>query len=123
MLIPVLACAFVLLIGGNSFAQDHEAHLDSSETQVTKAKDPWLGIDKANHFTVSVVLTGASYYALRGELNLSHENSLAGAAATAMMIGIAKEVHDGISGKGTPSIKDVIADVIGIGVAAALVNR
>lgn len=63
-----------------------------------------IGTDKLLHISVSMVLT----------LELRRFLPCWQAVLIVLTIGIAKEVYDKISGKGTPEWKDIIADIVGI---------
>lgn len=39
-----------------------------------------------------------------------------------LSIGLAKEVYDGVSGKGTPSFKDIIADAAGVAFGIIIIS-
>lgn len=45
------------------------------------------------------------------------------AAGNALALGLAKEIYDKTTRRGTPSWKDLLADVVGIGVAVLLVTN
>ncbi len=87
------------------------------------AQDTWIGKDKADHLLASAFLAGAQYYALRREFDWSHERSVNIAVSSTLVIGLGKEIYDHVSRKGTPSVKDLAADVLGIAVAATLLSR
>lgn len=67
-----------------------------------------IGADKLLHISVSMVLT----------LELRRFLSYWQAALIVLSIGVAKEVYDKVSGKGTAEWKDIIADCIGIGLGS-----
>lgn len=101
-----------------------EPRADSSAIAIRPfAKDAWISKDKADHLIASAFLTGAQYYLVHRELERAHEQSMAIAISSTLVIGLGKEVYDHVSRKGTPSMKDVVADVLGIAVAAALLSR
>jgi uncharacterized protein YfiM (DUF2279 family) len=69
----------------------------------------WTGHDKANHFAVSAAmskLTAQTHGGAKG-------------VALALLPGAAKEVSD-LSGSGTPSVKDMVANLAGALVGAVL---
>lgn len=99
-------------------------HADTSATILKPlAPDAWLSKDKADHALASAFLVGAQYYVAHRELERSHEQSMSIAIGSTLVIGLGKEIYDHVSRKGTPSVKDVVADVLGIGVAAILLSR
>jgi uncharacterized protein YfiM (DUF2279 family) len=79
--------------------------------------DRWLGNDKALHFGASFTLAAGGYLAVAPVVGepVVRFGSAALLAATA---GVAKEMHDRVSG-GDPSLRDLAWD--GIGTAAGLV--
>ena len=79
--------------------------------------------DKAHHFMTSAFLTGMSYYALKQELNFKDNVTTVAAGGLVLSIGFFKELYDGLSGKGTPSHKDLIADIVGIAVGLLILNH
>jgi uncharacterized protein YfiM (DUF2279 family) len=87
------------------------------------SRDPWLGRDKADHALVSAGLVAAQFYLLHQELDLSGNRSRKIAASGTLLIGIAKEIYDGISRRGTPSWKDLLADLAGVGLAIGVMTQ
>lgn len=111
-----------LIVAGTAAAQPAEATRDSSIAATARADDRWLSKDKADHLTASAFLVGAQYYVLRGEMQQSHEHSLRLAIVGTLTAGIAKEIYDGVSKRGTPSFKDLAADALGIALAGFLLK-
>ena len=72
---------------------------------------------------MSTGLVAAQFYFLHQELDVKTAKSRQIAAGSAFAVGLAKEIYDQASGRGTPSWKDLLADVIGIGVAVILVTN
>lgn len=72
---------------------------------------------------MSAGLVAAQFYFLRQELDVRTTKSWQIAAGSTLAIGLAKEVYDRVSRRGTPSWKDVLADIVGIGMAAVLVTN
>jgi len=84
--------------------------------------DSWFGKDKADHFLASVFLTAGSFYYLKEEQNISQGKSMNLSIAFAFSLGIAKEIRDGSLKGRAASVKDVVADILGIGIGAFLFN-
>ena len=84
--------------------------------------DSWVGKDKADHFLTSAFLTAGSFYILREEQNMSYRKSINLSIGFAFSLGIAKEIRDGLSQGRAASIKDVVADILGIGIGLFLFN-
>ena len=96
---------------------------DSTVSSVTRSiHDNMFAPDKGHHFMASAFLAGFSYYALHQEAGLSQSASITAAAGLTLSIGLAKEVYDGLGKKGTPSLKDVVADAAGIAAAMLILN-
>ena len=83
--------------------------------------DGWLSSDKARHFLVSAFVNGLSFSVARSA-RVSKEGALIAAASVAAGVGVGKELHDRRSG-GDPSLKDLVADVAGIGTATVLLAQ
>jgi uncharacterized protein YfiM (DUF2279 family) len=82
--------------------------------------DAWFGKDKFDHAMTSAGLVAAQFYFLHHELEWKTSKSRQFAAGSALLGGIAKEIYDKVSRRGTPSWKDLLADLIGVGVAVVL---
>lgn len=67
-----------------------------------------IGADKLLHISMSMILM----------LELRRFLPCWQAALIVLSIGVAKEVYDKVSGKGTAEWKDIIADCIGIGLGS-----
>lgn len=85
--------------------------------------DAWLGKDKLDHAMMSAGSAAAQFYLFHQELDWKRPKSRQLAAGSTLIIGAAKEIYDRVSRRGTPSWKDLLADVVGIGVALALVTK
>lgn len=85
--------------------------------------DPWLGKDKADHFIVSAFLAGTCYYWARTELRQTHDTAVIFSLSCTGGIGLAKELYDGLSQRGTPSWKDLLADFLGIGIGILMLSQ
>lgn len=89
----------------------------------TGSADPWLGKDKADHFMVSAFIAGTCYYWGRVDLRHSHTTAVIFSLSSTAGIGLAKEIYDGLSKRGTPSWKDLFADFLGIGVGILILSN
>jgi len=85
--------------------------------------DAWLGKDKFDHAIMSAGMVAAQFYFFRQELDWMAPKSRQFAAGSTLLSGIAKEIYDKASRRGTPSWKDLLADLIGVGVAVVLVTH
>jgi uncharacterized protein YfiM (DUF2279 family) len=85
--------------------------------------DSWIGKDKADHFIVSAMLCAGCLHVARAENNLSENQSLFFSIGFPLTIGIVKEVWDAFQPNHVASVKDVCADIAGIGVGYVLFNE
>jgi len=83
-----------------------------------RASDRWLAEDKLKHFFMSFALGSIGYGAARA-VGLRHGPAIAAASGAAIAAGIAKEVHDRVSG-GDASLRDLTWDVLGVAAAAGV---
>ncbi|MBD3289837.1 hypothetical protein GF337_13610 [candidate division KSB1 bacterium] len=82
--------------------------------------DSWLAKDKADHFIVSAFLTAGCFYYLSEEQNFSRKKAIHGSVAFSFSIGLGKEIRDGFLIGRAGSVKDIVADLFGIGFALFL---
>ena len=73
--------------------------------------DPWLGPDKALHYSFSAGIAGGGY-AIGAALTPRISLRLAAGAGLALSAGIGKELYDATGG-GTASFRDLTWDVLG----------
>jgi putative lipoprotein len=85
--------------------------------------DLWFGKDKARHLIGSFLLVGATsrWYGHQVGMGKKEERIVFGMGVT-LVLGVAKEVWDGWSGKGQASWKDLAADVLGLLAGACLLG-
>lgn len=83
-------------------------------------EDRWLAEDKLRHFALSFAATEMTYGGAR--LILDHDAALPAAAATALALGIAKELRDQRAG-GPFSLRDLAWDLAGVAAGVALVHN
>jgi putative lipoprotein len=91
---------------------------DSAETS-----DRWLDWDKLEHLGVSAFLSGVSYSLLHEFYNNNQESSVYFSVSFTLSAGLGKEFYDSKTPGGTFSYKDLIADVVGIGLGLFLATR
>ncbi len=93
---------------------------DSLRPQVVH--DKWFAEDKAQHFLVSAFLTGLGFVVWREGLDRSENQSLYFSGAATLGLGLGKELYDLKKPKGRASFKDLVADVLGIGITMFLIK-
>lgn len=77
-------------------------------------RDPWLARDKFLHCTVSAGLAGAGYLSFRHLADLDESRSRWAASLTAMGIGLLKETRDRRRPNSWFSLRDLVADLVGV---------
>lgn len=85
--------------------------------------DSWLGKDKADHFLVSAFLTAGCYFFLEEEKKYNKQTVIQRSVGFAFSIGLAKEIRDGFLTGRAGSIKDIVANVVGIGVTLLMYSE
>lgn len=85
---------------------------------VTPRHDAWIAEDKLRHFGLSFAATAFAYAGARPALDADAAFVVAG--STALMAGIAKELHDSRAG-GWFSLKDLAWDAAGVALGLTLV--
>jgi uncharacterized protein YfiM (DUF2279 family) len=103
--------------------QAETIHADSLTHSIKRSfHDKMFAVDKGHHFAASAMIVGLSFYSLHQEMNISRPLSTQASIGVAFSVGAAKEIYDGLSGKGSASFLDLAADVAGIALAALLLN-
>jgi uncharacterized protein YfiM (DUF2279 family) len=118
---------FIVVVGWAEAAWSQESREVAPDSTVKShrkfSRDLWLGRDKADHALVSAGLVAAQFYLLHQELDVSGNRSRKIAASSTLLIGIAKEIYDGVSRRGTPSWKDLFADFAGVALAVGIMTQ
>ncbi len=83
-----------------------------------QTEDPWLGPDKALHFSVSAAIAGGGY-GVTAALDQDRPLRFAIGGALGVGAGVAKELLD-LAGSGDPSWKDLTWDLLGVATGLAL---
>jgi len=87
-----------------------------STVQVRKSqRDGWFAADKYSHVSASAFLVAGQMFAFKYATDMSDKQARSTAAVATLVIGVGKEIYDKVSGKGTASIRDLVADGVGIG--------
>lgn len=84
-------------------------------------QDPWLGFDKVQHVTFCFLWTLSSQYAFVNKFGLSEGRALPLSMASGATIGLSKEVYDRRYGSGLFSVRDLVADAVGLVLAAGVI--
>lgn len=117
-------CLIIFLIGlsGLVTGQSRTTAVDSQNV-VCRIPDNWFGKDKAKHFLLSAVITGAVGYYAHYEHNQNRQDSQNMAVGFSLTLGIAKEIHDKRKPAGIFSWKDLIFDGLGIVAGIGVLSR
>lgn len=84
-------------------------------------RDPWLGFDKVQHVTFSFLWTLSSQYAFVNKFSISEGRALPLSLASGASIGLTKEWYDRRYGSGLFSVRDLVADAVGLALAAGVI--
>lgn len=97
-------------------------HTRSSQNPRGKTSD-WVSFDKVQHVTFGFLFTIGYQYTLVNKLDMTEQSALPLAIGGALAVGLAKEVYDLKVGPRKKFEKhDLVADAIGILLAAALIS-
>ena len=86
-------------------------------------KDDWIAIDKVQHFSYSLLISLGCQYILVNKMNNTEESSLPISSAFSFSAGLLKELNDQKGKNGYFSLKDMVANVVGIMVGAIIINQ
>ncbi len=78
--------------------------------------DKWFALDKVKHFLVSFSLVGSGYHLLANRIGVEKSYSTAGSIGGTFALGIAKELYDAWLPEDIFSYRDLIYDILGIGI-------
>ena len=106
-------------------AADTVTQSDSTKIVKTENKqvDKWWGKDKAKHFLVSAFLAGACYKIYHNQWHNKKEHSLYFSTGFTLSLGLGKEIYDDARPQNKFSYKDLIYDLLGVGVGLLIVTR
>lgn len=99
---------------------DTPTHQDTASFQHTVLEDRWLAEDKLRHFALSFAATGMTYGGAR--VVVDHDAAAVTAVATALALGLAKELRDRNAGQHL-SLKDLVWDLGGVALGFALIRH
>ncbi len=121
MKIKPFLVVFVLVsayIGFNeSRAYQHQAINSGKGSALVEGQkeDRWLGEDKLKHLMVSTFLTGIGYRLCYDGFDCPTDCSRVVASSFTFSLGLGKELRDRTQKGETFSLKDLVADLLGIG--------
>lgn len=94
---------------------------DGSKERLYDA-DKWLGSDKVKHFSASFLLVVLGKMGSKEVLKFDRAASSTSAVGTALLVGFVKEVVDDLNPNNIFSLKDLVADLLGIALAVLLLS-
>lgn len=100
-----------------SFSSEEE----KSDTQ--EISDRWLAWDKVEHLGISAYLSAISYKIYHDFYNNHKESSLYFSGSLTFSLGLGKEIYDEKRPNGKFSYKDLVADILGIGLGLWIATR
>jgi hypothetical protein len=100
-----------------AFTLRHDASLSSSPAR----KDRWWARDKAVHLVGSMLWTLSTQYVLVSKTTWTEGDALPVSVASGAAVGVTKELYDANRPSGTASVRDLVADAVGIGLAAGVI--
>jgi uncharacterized protein YfiM (DUF2279 family) len=96
---------------------------EAGSTPKQEVPDRWFAWDKAEHLGVSAFLSGVSYSVFRDFYHNDEESSMYFSATLTLGLGLGKELHDSKRPGGRFSYKDLLADILGIGLGLLIASR
>ena len=104
---------------------DRSSLIFSSEKEdsIKKANRPdkWLAIDKLQHFSYSCLISLGCQYVLVNKYNNGEKDALPLSSTLSFSAGLLKELNDNTGKNGYFSMKDMVANLAGITVAAIII--
>ena len=106
-------CIFIIISPISLSAKDN---LQDSPNLLTSAykKDPWIGIDKVQHFMYSLFISFGTQYILVNKFNMIEKKAVPLSSSISFIAGYSKEVLDKKSSQNFFSKKDMVANSLGI---------
>ena len=83
--------------------------------------DKWLAIDKLQHFSYSCLISLGCQYVLVNKFNNGEKDALPISSTLSFSAGLLKELNDNTGKNGYFSMKDMVANLAGITVAAIII--
>jgi uncharacterized protein YfiM (DUF2279 family) len=115
----LLFCFFLFLF----LHQISHAESQSEKSDTLKTCDRWLAWDKVEHVGISAYLSIASYKIYHDFYHNRKKSSLYFSSGLTFSLGLGKEVYDEKNPNGKFSYKDLLADILGIGLGLWIATR
>lgn len=97
--------------------------LHSPPSDTMRLSDRWLARDKLEHVAVSAFLSGVSYSIFRDFCYNKQKSSAYFSASLTFGLGLGKEFCDRRAPRGKFSYRDLVADILGIGLGLLIATR
>ena len=107
----------------NWFGDNYQGLLALGGAFAKKANRPdkWLAIDKLQHFSYSCLISLGCQYVLVNKYNNGEKDALPLSSTLSFSAGLLKELKDNKGKNGYFSMKDMVANLAGITVAAIII--
>ena len=119
----ILFFANLVFSKDSSFFSDDNIEVKRSKNTNPEVKDDWIAIDKLQHFSYSLLISLGCQYVLVNKMNNTEKSSLTISSAFSFSAGLLKELNDQKGKNGYFSLKDMVANVVGIMVGAIIINQ
>lgn len=97
-------------------------HLQPMTVRRTPNRDHWWARDKAKHVAFSLLWTLGTQYVLVNKAGWAERDALPASAGSAVGVGLSKEMYDWrLSSSHHFSLRDLVADAVGISLAIGLI--
>ena len=106
-------CIFIIISPTSLSAKDNLQDSPNLLTSTYK-KDPWIGIDKVQHFMYSLFISFGTQYILVNKFNMIEKKAVPLSNTISFIAGYSKEVLDKKSSQNFFSKKDMVANSLGI---------
>jgi uncharacterized protein YfiM (DUF2279 family) len=94
---------------------------DARPSSPSTRDDRWWARDKAVHLAGSALWTLSTQYVLVSKTKWTEGDALPVSVASGVAVGATKELYDATHPSGTASVRDLVADAVGIGLAAGVI--
>ena len=94
-----------------------------SQPDTSRIQDNWLAWDKAEHLGVSALFSGTLYSVFHNFYDNDRKASIYLSSSLTFSLGLGKEFYDRRNPRNRFSYKDLVADVLGIGIGLLIATR
>ncbi len=123
VLLLLISFSFLIQLSWADPTQDVSFSDNFFQSDTQKISDKWFAWDKVEHLGVSAFLSGVSYSVFRDFYNNKKESSVYFSVTLTFNLGLGKELYDKKTPQGRFSYKDLVADIVGIGLGLLIATR